>query len=107
MIDPAVDQVIVAVNGQVADGQDLSWLWDVDFRKAKFTEVHTTGSRSADMALRLKYDDIKATHQPYLRASLQSFLRDTDGDVVIFATYTAMLKLRRELLRLIKKEAKK
>lgn len=98
---------LIAVNDNYADGRDVSWLWDVDFRKAKFTEVHTTGSRSADMALRLKYDNIKATHQPYLRASLQSFLRDTDGDVVIFATYTAMLKLRRELLRLIKKETKK
>lgn len=98
---------LIAVNDNYADGRDVSWLWDVDFRKAKFTEVYTTGSRSADMALRLKYDDIKATHQPYLRASLQSFLRDTDGDVVIFATYTAMLKLRRELLRLIKKETKK
>lgn len=98
---------LIAVNDNYADGRDVSWLWDVDFRKAKFTEVHTTGSRSADMALRLKYDNIKATHQPYLRASLQSFLRDTDGDVVIFATYTAMLKLRHELLRLIKKEAKK
>ena len=98
---------LIAVNDNYADGRDVSWLWDVDFRKAKFTEVHTTGSRSADMALRLKYDDIKATHQPYLRASLKSFLRDTDGDVVIFATYTAMLKLRHELLRLIKKEAKK
>ena len=98
---------LIAVNDNYADGRDVSWLWDVDFRKAKFIEVHTTGSRSADMALRLKYDNIKATHQPYLRASLQSFLRDTDGDVVIFATYTAMLKLRHELLRLIKKEAKK
>lgn len=98
---------LIAINDNYADGCDVSWLWDVDFSKAKLTSVRTTGSRSADMALRLKYDDISANHQPYLRASLESFLEDHDGDVVIFSTYTAMLKLRHELLRLIKKEAKK
>ena len=99
--------VLIAINDNYADGRDVSWLWDVDFSQAKFAEVRTTGSRSADMALRLKYDDITATHQPYLRASLESFINETDGNVVIFATYTAMLKLRQELLRLIKKETKK
>jgi len=99
--------VLIAINDNYADGRDVSWLWDVDFSQAKFTKVRTTGSRSADIALRLKYDDITATHQPYLRASLESFINETDGNVVIFATYTAMLKLRQELLRLIKKEAKK
>lgn len=98
---------LIAINDNYADGRDVSWLWDVDFSKAKLASVRTAGSRSADMALRLKYDDISAIHQPYLRASLESFLEDHDGDVVIFSTYTAMLKLRRELLRLIKKEAKK
>lgn len=98
---------LIAINDNYADGCDVSWLWDVDFSKAKLASVRTTGSRSADMALRLKYDDISANHQPYLRASLESFLEDHDGDVVIFSTYTAMLKLRHELLRLIKKEAKK
>ena len=98
---------LIAVNDNYADGRDVSWLWDVDFSQAKFAEVRTTGSRSADMALRLKYDDITAIHQPYLRASLESFTNETDGNVVIFATYTAMLKLRQELLRLIKKETKK
>jgi putative UDP-N-acetylmuramyl tripeptide synthetase len=99
--------VLIAINDNYADGRDVSWLWDVDFSQAKFAEVHTTGSRSADMALRLKYDDITATHQPYLRASLESFINETDGNVVIFATYTAMLKLRQELLHLIKKETRK
>lgn len=97
---------LIAINDNYADGRDVSWLWDVDFGKSHFQTVQTTGSRSADMALRLKYDDISASHQPYLRASLKSFLDNYDSDVVIFATYTAMLKLRQELLRLIKKEAK-
>lgn len=99
--------VLIAINDNYADGRDVSWLWDVDFSKARFQTVQTTGSRSADMALRLKYDDIAASHQPYLRASLEQFLAEhQDSPVAIFATYTAMLKLRRELLRLIKKEAK-
>ena len=31
MVDKSADGVVIAVNGQVPDGEDLSWLWDVDF----------------------------------------------------------------------------
>ena len=52
MIDPSVDQVVVAINGQVADGQDLSWLWDVDFSVlgAPHRKVYACGERGADLA---------------------------------------------------------
>ncbi len=96
---------LIAINDNYADGRDVSWLWDVDFSKAKITSVMTTGSRSADMALRLKYDDILAPHQPHLRSALRKFINNTSGNVVIFATYTAMLKLRHDLIRMERKNA--
>jgi UDP-N-acetylmuramyl tripeptide synthase len=33
MVDPQAAGVVIAVNGQVPDGEDLSWLWDVRFEQ--------------------------------------------------------------------------
>ena len=57
MIDPRVEQVVIGVNGQVPDGQDLSWLWDVDFSAVKQPgrRVVACGERGADLAVRLEY----------------------------------------------------
>ncbi|HAE84271.1 MAG TPA: hypothetical protein DEV72_01505 [Ktedonobacter sp.] len=49
--------VLFVLNDNIADGRDISWIWDVDFERA----VHLTstlvvaGSRALDLALRLKY----------------------------------------------------
>jgi len=85
---------MIAINDAVADSRDLSWLWDVDFTDLRGTGVAiTTGSRAPDMALRLKYDDVTVrTIESDLDLALQTFSKQP-GDKVIFATYTAMLKL--------------
>ena len=99
MIDPAVDQVIVAVNGQVADGQDLSWLWDVDFTPLKQAGVSiVTGVRATDMALRLSYDDVAVgkveADLSQALAQLVKLSREQHRPIRILSTYTAMLELR-------------
>src|SRR5256714_8958511 len=49
--------VFFVLNDNIADGRDISWIWDVDFERA----IHLTatlvvaGSRALDLALRLKY----------------------------------------------------
>ena len=60
MIDPRVAQVVIGVNGQVPDGQDLSWLWDVDFSGVNRPgrRVIACGERGADLAVRLEYAGI-------------------------------------------------
>ncbi len=86
--------VVVAVNDLVADGRDLSWLWDVDFSPLQGRDVTmTTGVRAVDMALRLRYDEVTvASIEPDLRAALTTIV-GRPGETVIFATYTAMLHL--------------
>ena len=37
MVDKHADGVVIAVNGQVPDGEDLSWLWDVRFEHFEAT----------------------------------------------------------------------
>jgi len=52
--------LMIAINDNIADGRDVSWLWDVNFESLDAKKVAlTSGTRAADMALRLSYDDIK------------------------------------------------
>ncbi len=94
--------IMFAVNDKHADGRDVSWLWDVDFSHLKGATIPlTSGSRAADMALRLQYDDVRVkTINPNLSNSLRQFCA-LKGDKLIFTTYTAML----EFYKLLKKQA--
>ena len=96
MIDPAVDQVIVAVNGQVADGQDLSWLWDVDFSVlgAPARKVYACGERGADLAVRLEYAGV---HCELFPLSMEALRACTPGRVEILLNYTALRDFKRVL----------
>ncbi len=99
------DAVVVAINDDYADGRDVSWLWDVDFAVLSGlpTRLSTAGTRAADMAVRLRYDDVAVEEiEPDLEKALRSSVRsvDDDGHVVIFSTYTAMWALHAVLQRI-------
>lgn len=49
--------VLFVLNDNIADGKDVSWIWDVDFEQALqgFTTLTIAGTRARDLALRLKY----------------------------------------------------
>lgn len=86
--------VMIAINDAVADSRDMSWLWDIDFTSLQDTGVSfTAGTRAVDMALRLSYDEVLVDYVvPELEEVLQAFCK-MPGDKVVFASYTAMLKL--------------
>lgn len=56
-----VRHVLFALNDNVADGRDVSWIWDVDFERAvgQTATLVVTGTRGLDLALRLKYAGVK------------------------------------------------
>src|SRR5206468_8852071 len=56
----APDALVIAINDEYADGRDVSWLWDVDFQalRALPSRRSTSGTRAADMAVRLRYDEV-------------------------------------------------
>lgn len=87
-------KVMIAINDRVADSRDMSWLWDIDFRDLSTGGVAlTAGSRAVDMALRLQYDDVNVgAVVPELERALKTF-SSQPGDKVVFASYTAMLRL--------------
>jgi UDP-N-acetylmuramyl tripeptide synthase len=95
--------MLIIINDRYADGQDVSWLWDVDFEtwlESKPAEgFWVSGERAQDMALRLYYagvsdDDITIIDQP--AAALTDVLKHTDRDQTIYITptYTALLSVR-------------
>ncbi len=90
---------LIAINDQYADGRDVSWLWDVKIDSLRQDEVSVTGIRAYDMALRLEYDQVALRSvEPDIVVATESFLDRLEGDGQIFATYTAMLKIRQLLL---------
>jgi UDP-N-acetylmuramyl tripeptide synthase len=97
-------KVMIAINDNYADGRDMSWLWDVNFKALKQTGVAAiSGVRAYDMALRLFHDEIEfdeAKINPDVKKSIRDFLAETGDQKKIFATYTAMLAIRKEISKL-------
>ena len=96
---PAV--AVVALNDAIADGRDVSWIWDVDFEPliGGLARLVATGDRAAELALRFKYGGLNANAievVPSLEAALDRGLELTPpgGELVVLPTYTAMLALR-------------
>jgi lipid II isoglutaminyl synthase (glutamine-hydrolysing) len=97
---PAV--AVIALNDAIADGRDVSWIWDVDFEPliGDLTRLVATGDRAAELALRFKYGGLDASAidvLPSLESALDRGLELTPpgGELVVLPTYTAMLALRR------------
>jgi lipid II isoglutaminyl synthase (glutamine-hydrolysing) len=93
---------VIALNDAIADGKDVSWIWDVDFEPLLdgLDRVLTTGDRAAELALRCKYagfDPARIDVVPSLAEALEHGLEatPTGGELVVLPTYTAMLALRK------------
>ena len=93
--------LVIALNDAIADGQDVSWIWDVDFEPLlpHTQRVVATGERAAELGLRLLYGGLpndRLEVVPALAEALDRGLELTDagGELVVLPTYTAMLALR-------------
>jgi UDP-N-acetylmuramyl tripeptide synthase len=78
------DDVWVAINAQIADGKDPSWLYDVPFELLAGRHVSCLGERRLDLATRLTYVDV-----PCDVIDDPDALREGGGDVTLVANYTA------------------
>ena len=96
--------LLVALNDGIADGRDVSWIWDVDFEplleSARLERIVAAGERAAELALRFRYGGFEADRievLPDLAAALDRGLELTpEGEqLTVLPTYTAMLALRR------------
>jgi UDP-N-acetylmuramyl tripeptide synthase len=94
----------LALNDRIADGRDVSWIWDADFEllAGRVRRATCSGTRAEEMALRLKYAGIDAELEVDrdLGHSLDSAVRAAESErVYALPTYTALLDLRDLLAR--------
>ncbi|HEY4778085.1 MAG TPA: Mur ligase family protein [Solirubrobacterales bacterium] len=92
----------IGLNDRIADGRDVSWVWDADFEllATAVRRVVCAGTRAPEMALRLKYagwppDSIEVV--PGIEASLDRAVAAAPGRLFALPTYTALLELRKLL----------
>ena len=91
VLAPAPGPVMLAVNAQVPDGRDTSWLWDVDYRVLAGRPVYVAGERSLDLAVRLEADGIAFELVDDIDGAV-SRVRGASLDVI--ANYTAFQQIR-------------
>jgi UDP-N-acetylmuramyl tripeptide synthase len=95
--------LLVALNDAIADGRDVSWIWDVDFEplfEHGLERLVASGERAAELALRFRYGGFPAERievVPALDDALDRGLELTPprGELAVLPTYTAMLALRK------------
>ncbi len=105
-LEPGEHDLLGVLNDEIADGRDVSWIWDADFEllAGRVRVATCSGTRAADLAARLKYAGIDP-ERIRVREELTEALDAAAGErpdgaaAPLFAlpTYTAMLALR-ELL---------
>lgn len=118
--------LLLALNDNLADGRDVSWIWDVDFERlapaqshvegrtsqgdtgqgaSAFDQIVVTGTRAEDLAVRLKYAGVgggRVQVERDFRHAVQAALRAAapGAPVYVVPTYTALFPLRRHFARL-------
>jgi UDP-N-acetylmuramyl tripeptide synthase len=93
-----------ALNDRIADGRDVSWIWDADVEglAPAIERVTCAGTRAEDLALRLKYAGVapdRITVERKIDQSLDSAIAVANGRLFALPTYTALIELRRLLAR--------
>ena len=106
--------LLIILNDRVADGHDVSWIWDVDYESllACANRIVCSGDRAHELGLRFRYSSAESRPDrdpaktsptveviPSLSAALDRAVSATPEGGAVFAlpTYTATLELRAEL----------
>jgi UDP-N-acetylmuramyl tripeptide synthase len=92
----------LGLNDKIADGRDVSWIWDADFEllAGGVRRAICAGTRAPEMALRLKYagwPEGSIEVVPAIGNSLDQALSETPTRLFALPTYTALLELRKLL----------
>jgi UDP-N-acetylmuramyl tripeptide synthase len=107
-LEPGQHDLLGVLNDKIADGRDVSWIWDADFEllAGRIRQATCSGTRAPELALRLKYAGIDPA-RIHVQSDLSRALREAASDrpagsesmapLYALPTYTAMLALR-ELL---------
>jgi UDP-N-acetylmuramyl tripeptide synthase len=108
-LQPGRHDLLGVLNDNVADGRDVSWIWDADFEAlaGRVRRLTCAGTRAPELALRLKYAGVEPSRieicEPIEQALDLAVADRPPGcqpqTLYALPTYTAMLQLRALLLR--------
>lgn len=93
--DPKPKDVIIQINDTYQDGEDVSWLWDVDFQylaNANTRTILTNGTRRHDMGLRLKYEDIPCGSTTDMERSIVELTTGGTKNLYIIVNYSGLYR---------------
>jgi len=98
--------LLIVLNDLIADGKDVSWIWDIDFEYLKqfknLEKIIISGLRAEDMALRIKHSQFPIGKNNFeveknVNEAIELLLKSQSNNLFIFPTYTAMLNIRKIL----------
>ncbi len=95
LIEPGASPVVLAVNAGIADGADVSWLWDVPFERLRGRRVIATGERSEDLSVRLHYAGVVHEREA---DPLWAVASVGASECEVVANYTAFTRVRAQLV---------
>ncbi|MBP3920099.1 MAG: DUF1727 domain-containing protein [Bacilli bacterium] len=99
--DDSVKELLFVLNDNIADGRDVSWIWDVNFDVLNnVSRVITSGTRAYDMAVRIKssgFDVSNIECYPDIGDAVCALYKTDSSKYVIF-NYTAVIETRNRIL---------
>ena len=100
--DEESKDLLFVLNDNLADGKDVSWIWDINFEGMKnVNRVITAGLRPYDLAIRIKvsgFDENKIYPFENLDAAVEK-LYETNGKKYVIANYTSVQDARHAVLK--------
>jgi UDP-N-acetylmuramyl tripeptide synthase len=101
LAEPAAPDLALWINDNLADGTDVSWLWDADLEllAGRCRTITVGGTRAGDILVRLKYAGVPR-ERIFAAESLAGGFDDAlvrtprGGTLYVLHTYTAMLEAR-------------
>lgn len=95
-------ELLFVLNDNLADGHDVSWIWDINFDKlSNVSRIITSGTRAYDMAIRIKtsgFDPNKIESYLEIEEAVNR-LYTTNIKKYVIANYTSLQPTRKEILK--------
>ncbi len=99
---PGQKHLLLAASHTLVDGEDFSWLWDVDIEEIapSIVDVVCSGNKPEELAMRLKYADVPVEKIQMIvdrEAALDAALKNAGpgGTLYILCSYTPTHEFRR------------
>ena len=98
--DDSEKDLLFVLNDNIADGFDVSWIWDINFNNLNnVSRIVTSGTRAYDIAIRIKTSGFPVEKiEPYLNLEdAIKALYKTNVKKYVIANYTSLQPTRHEL----------